>query len=73
MSKPLRRVVEINRRKFMQKYGTLDLIMPYLKNCCGMDIERAIECKQDPANKDVVVFWQSLPNEMLCDLEGNVY
>jgi hypothetical protein len=72
MTRPQQRVIEVNRRKFLQKYGSLDLIKPFLK-VNGMDLNRTIECMKDPANKEVVVFWQSLPNEFLADVEGNVY
>jgi hypothetical protein len=73
MSKPEKIVVEVNRRKFLQKHGSLNKIYPFLIYNCKMDISRPIECMKDPANKDVVVFWQSLPNEFLCDVEGRVY
>jgi hypothetical protein len=71
-SRPNQRVIEVNKKKFMSKYGDLDLIWAFLK-CNGMDLNRRIECMKDPGNKDVVVFWQSLPNEFLADVEGNIY
>jgi len=71
--KPQRIVVEVNRRKFLQKHGSLDKINDFLRYNCKMDLKRPIECMKDPTNKEVVVFWQSLPNEFLSDVEGNVY
>lgn len=72
MSKPQQRVIEVNKRKFVQKYGHADMIYAFLK-VNGMDLSRRIECMKDPGNKDVVVFWQSLPNEFLADVNGNIY
>jgi len=68
---PSNRVIEINRRKFVHKYGSLKMLDTFLKSE-GMDLSRQIFSMKDPSNAEVFVFWQSLPNEFLTDVNGKV-